>query len=253
MDLSTNSDKPLAVITGASSGVGYELAKQFAQHGFDLLIVSENPAIVEAAQICESLGANVESFIIDLADYDGVDELIEKITVIGRPVEVIAINAGLGAGGDVTRETNPEDELNLIHLNVISSVHLAKHIMKDMVYRKKGRILFTSSAEGVIPAPLQAVFGASIAFIRSFSEAIRNELKETSVTVTSLLPEATDTKKDNTALVAQQAFEAMMAGKAHVVVGSFINKVEVALNKFKTEESKADALSKYGEPARLKH
>ncbi|MBC7537427.1 MAG: SDR family NAD(P)-dependent oxidoreductase [Bacteriovorax sp.] len=269
MDLTTSSDRPLAVVTGASSGIGYELAKQFAQHGFDLVIVSDNPAIVEAAQICETLGANVESFIIDLADYEGVDELIEKISATGRPVEAIAINAGVGLGGNFAKETNLEDELYLIHLNVISSVHLAKHIVKDMVNRKKGRILFTSSIAEVMPTPLQAVYGASEAFIQSFSEAIRNELKETGVTVTTLMPGPTDTnftqgpglenskaavsKKDSPALVALQGFEAMMAGKGHVVTGSFMNKVEVVLSKFKTEESKADTLRKDGEPARLKH
>ncbi|MDD4974368.1 MAG: SDR family NAD(P)-dependent oxidoreductase [Bacteriovorax sp.] len=269
MELETNTDRPLAVVTGASSGIGYELAKQFAQHGFDLVIVSENPAIVEAAQICERLGANVASFIIDLANFEGVDELIEKITTIGKPIEAIAINAGVGVAGDFTRETNLDDELNLINLNVVSSVHLAKHIVKDMVNRQKGRILFTSSIAGVMPAPFQAVYGASEAFIQSFSEALRSELKDTGVTVTALMPGPTDTnffngpgledtlvavsKKDDAGLVAQQGFEAMMAGKGHVITGSFMNKVEVVLSKFKTEESKADALRKSGEPARLKH
>jgi short-subunit dehydrogenase len=269
MDLTTSSDRPLAVVTGASSGIGYELAKQFAQHGFDLVIVSNNPAIVEAAQICETLGANVESLIIDLADYEGVDELIEKISATGRPVEAMAINAGVGPGGNYAKETSLEDELYLIHLNVISSVHLAKQIVKDMVNRKKGRILFTSSIAGVIPASLQAVYGASEAFIYSFSEAIRNELIETGVTVTTLMPGPTYThffqspgladtkaavsKKVSPALVAQQGFEAMMAGKGHIVTGSLMDKVEVVLNKFKTEESKADTLRKNGEPARLKH
>jgi short-subunit dehydrogenase len=239
MELETNSDRPLAVVTGASSGIGYELAKQFAQHGFDLVLVSKNPAVVEAAQICERLGATVDSFIIDLARSEGVSELIVKIEAKNKPVEAIAINVGIEA----------DDELDLINLNIVSSVHLAKHIVKDMVNRKKGRILFTSSIMGIMPSPFQAVYGASEAFIQSYSEALRAELKDKGVTVTALMPGPTDAHFfDGAALLAQQGFEAMMAGKGDIKV-----EAEAVLSKFKTEESKAETHRKSGEPARLKH
>lgn len=190
-----SSDKPLAVVTGASSGIGYELAKQFAQNGFDLLIAAE-PA---------------------------------------------GLNAGVGVGGDFL-QTDYADELNLINLNVVSTVHLAKHVLPDMAARGRGRVLFTASVASVMPAPFEAVYGASKAFILSFSEALRNEMKETGVTITALMPGPTETeffhradmddtkvganKKDDPADVARDGFNALMAGKDKVIAGSLKTKVQ---------------------------
>ena len=230
-----------AVVTGASSGIGYELAKQFAQNGFDLLINSANERIREAARSLEDLGVPVQAVQADLADYEGNEQLYEAIRSARRPVDAIAINAGVGVSGDFARQTDLEDELNLIQLNVISPVYLAKRVLKDMVAAGSGRILFTSSIAGTMPAPFEAVYGASKAFLSSFAQAIRNELKDTGVTVTTLMPGATDTEffdragmedtklgasqKDDPAQVARQGFEALMAGKDHVVAGSFKNKL----------------------------
>ncbi|WP_242056773.1 MULTISPECIES: SDR family NAD(P)-dependent oxidoreductase [Oscillatoriales] len=227
--------RPLAVVTGASNGIGYELAKQFAQNGFDLLIRATGSSINEAARDFENNGALVETVEADLATYDGVETLYKQIKATGRPVDAIAINAGVGVGGDFARETDLEDELNLINLNVVSSVHLAKRVVKDMVERGQGRILFTSSIAAIMPGPFEAVYAASKAFIHSFSEALRNELKDTDVTVTSLMPGPTDTnffhragmddtkagagEKDDPALVAKQGFEAIMAGKDAIIAG----------------------------------
>jgi len=186
--MTSPSTKPFAVVTGASSGIGYELAKQFAQHGFDLLVAAEDAGIAEAARAFEGLGAGVESLQVDLATYDGVENLYAKIASSGRPVEAIALNAGVGVGGDFTRGTELRDELNLIALNVTSPVHLAKRVLKDMVARGQGRVLFTSSIAATMPAPFEAVYGASKAFLLSFAEALRNELKDTGVTVTALMP-----------------------------------------------------------------
>ena len=165
--------RPLAVVTGASNGIGYELAKQFAQNGFDLLVTSTGPSINEAAIAFEKLGAQVETVEADLATYDGVETLYSKIKATGRSVDAIAINAGVGVGGDFARETDLKDELNLIELNVVSSVHLAKRVLKDMVDRDQGRILFTSSIAALMPGPFEAVYAASKAFLHSFSEALR--------------------------------------------------------------------------------
>lgn len=240
--MDNSSSRPLAVVTGASSGIGYELAKQFAENGFDLLIVSGSSKINDAARSLGNNGAHVQALEADLASYDGVEKLYQAIQSSGRPVDSIAINAGVGVSGDFARDTDLNEELNLIKLNVISPVHLTKRIAKDMVSRGHGRILFTSSIAGTMPAPFEAVYGASKAFLTSFAQAIRNELKDTGVTITALMPGATETefferagmqdtklgqsKKDDPAEVAREGFEALMSGKDHVVVGSFKNKVQ---------------------------
>ncbi|MGI2907414.1 SDR family NAD(P)-dependent oxidoreductase [Tolypothrix sp. VBCCA 56010] len=256
--------RPLAVVTGASSGIGYELAKQFAQNGFDLLVTATGPGINEAAQAFEKLGAKVETVQADLATYDGVETLYNLIKATNRPLDAIAINAGVGVGGDFARETDLKDELNLINLNVVSSVHLAKRVVKDMVERGKGRILFTSSIVSQMPSPFQAVYAASKAFVHSFSEAIRNELKDTGVTVTALMPGATETnffhraglddtkvgsdKKDDPALVAKQGFEALMAGKDSVLAESLKTKIQGTVSQFLPDTVTAEQNRKLNEP-----
>ncbi|MFM7425844.1 MAG: SDR family NAD(P)-dependent oxidoreductase, partial [Elainella sp.] len=187
-----SSTRPLAVVTGASSGIGYELAKQFAQNGFDLLITATGESIQQAAQALEQLGARVETVEADLATYDGVEKLYSAIQSLGCPVNAIAINAGVGVGGAFI-ETDLQAELNLIQLNITSTVHLAKRVITDMVNRGAGKVLFTSSIASQGPQPFQSVYAASKAFVQSFSEAIRNELKDTGVTVTALMPGATET------------------------------------------------------------
>src|SRR4051794_6593595 len=191
--MNNQTNRPFAVVTGASSGIGYELAKQFAQHGFDLLITSAGSGIETAAANLDQFGTSVEPFQADLADYDGVEKLFSAIEATNRPVDAIAINAGVGVSGDFARQTDLKAELNLISLNVTSTVHLAKRVLPDMVSRNQGRVLFTSSIAGTMPAPFEAVYGASKAFVKSFAEAIRNELKDTGVTITTLMPGATET------------------------------------------------------------
>ena len=254
---------PYAVITGASSGIGYELARQFAEHGFDLLVTAESDRIEEAASRLRSLGAQVETVRADLADYDGVESLYERIRASARPIDAIAINAGVGVGGPFI-ENDRDDELNLIALNVESVVHLAKRVVRDMVARDEGRILFTSSIAAEGPAPFEAVYGASKAFVQSFAEALRNELKDTNVVVTALQPGATETnffhragmedtkvgagRKSDPADVARQGFEALMAGKDHVVAAMAKEDAMVALGKVTPETMKAQQHRKLSEP-----
>lgn len=256
--------RPLAVVTGASNGIGYELAKQFAQNGFDLLITATGSTINEAARDFEKLGVLVETVEADLATYNGVETLYKHIKAIGRSVDAIAINAGVGVGGDFARETDLQDELNLINLNVVSSVHLAKRVVKDMVERGQGRILFTSSIAALMPGPFEAVYAASKAFIHSFSEALRNELKDTGVTVTSLMPGPTDTnffhralmddtkagagEKDDPALVAKQGFEALMAGKDAIIAGSIKTKLQGNVSKVLPDTVNAEQHRQLTEP-----
>lgn len=234
-----------AVITGASSGIGLELAKQFAEHGFDLLIVADSPKIEQAANALRNYNVSIAEAQINLANPEGVEEFYGLIRETGRPVDAIALNAGVGAGGDFVRETNLDDDMNVIDLNVKSTVHLGKLVLKDMVQRGQGRVLFTSSIASTMPGTFNAVYNASKAFVQSFAQAIRNELKDTGVTITALMPGATETnffhragmddtkvgqsEKDDPAEVAKTGFEALMAGQDHVIAGSFMNKVQATM------------------------
>ncbi|RUS97569.1 oxidoreductase [Dulcicalothrix desertica PCC 7102] len=256
---------PLAVVTGASNGIGYELAKQFAKNGYDLLITATGSNIEEVAkEIAQTSKAEIETVQADLATYEGVETLYNKIKALNRPVDAIAINAGVGVGGDFARETDLQDELNLINLNVVSSVHLAKKVVKDMLERGKGKILFTSSIAAIMPGPFEAVYAASKAFIQSFSLSLRNELKDTGITVTALQPGPTDTNffhradmddtkagagpKDDPAEVARQGFEALMAGKESVVAGSIMTKIQGAVAKVLPDGAKTEMHRQIAEP-----
>jgi uncharacterized protein len=257
--------RPLAVVTGASSGIGYELAREFAEHGYDLVIAAEDAGIDDAAgTLARDAGPTVTPVRVDLATEAGVEELYARITATGRPVDAIALNAGVGAGGDFTRQTDLRDELTIVDLNVRSTVHLAKRVLPDMVRRGEGRVLFTSSIASTMPGAFQAVYNGSKAFVQSFAEALRNELKDTGVTVTSLMPGPTDTefferadmtdtrvgsgKKDDPAQVAKQGFEALMKGDDHVVGGSVKNKVQAVANKVVPDTAKAEMHRKMAEP-----
>jgi short-subunit dehydrogenase len=253
-----------AVVTGASSGIGLELAKQFAEHGFDVLITAEDNGIDTAAREIQAIGPSAYPVQLDLAKPEGVEKLYATIESMGRPVDAIAINAGVGSGGDFARGTPLEADLSLIDLNVRSTVHLAKLIAKDMVARGHGRILFTSSIAATMPGTFNAVYNASKAFVQSFSQAIRNELKDTGVTVTALMPGATETnffhranmddtkvgagEKDDPADVARDGFEALMAGKDHVIAGSFMNKVQATMAHVLPDTVLADLHRRQAEP-----
>ena len=256
---STLKTRPLAVVTGASSGIGYELAKIFAKNGFDLIVAAEDPGIADAGHAFRGLGATVETVQTDLATYDGVDKLVSKINELaarGTPLDSIAMNAGVGVGGEFTK-TDLHEEIRMINLNIVSLVHLTKHVLPHFVNRGHGRILFTSSLAATMPGPWYAVYAATKAFVQSFSEAIRHEVKETGVTVTALQPGATDTQfferadmldtkagqgqKDDPADVAQDGFDAMMAGRDHVVAGSMMNNVQAGMAKV-TPQAQAAAI-----------
>lgn len=241
--MATTPTKQFALVTGASSGIGFELAKQFAQNGFDLLITSGGDRIHSAANELNGSGTKVEVVEADLATHEGVHKLLSAIQSSSRPLDAAAINAGVGVSGRFL-ETDLAEELNMIALNVTSTVHLAKYIVRDMVARGSGRILFTASIAGTMPTPYEAVYGATKAFVRSLSQSLREELKDTGVSVTALMPGATETdffhragaddtklgasEKDDPAEVAKEGFEALMAGKDHVVAGAFKNKLQAA-------------------------
>src|ERR1700710_1541713 len=231
---STPATRQLALVTGASTGIGLELAKQLASHGFDLVLASDE-SLADAEAAVRPLGADVRSLVVDLTTADGVEKLATTATEGGRPVDALVLNAGIGESGPFVT-TDLDHDLKLISLNITSVVHLAKRIVPRMVGRGSGRILFTSSVASIAPAPTQAVYGCSKSFVQSFAEALRQERKDSGVTVTSLMPGPTETsfftraglehtalgamKKDDPETVAQQGFEAMMSGREKVVAGS---------------------------------
>lgn len=259
-------NKELAVITGASSGIGFELARVFAKNGFDLLICAEDIAIIEAHDHLKATGVDVQSMQVDLAKPEGVVSFYEKIKSLGRPVDALALNAGIGMSGDFVRDADLDHMLKLIDLNVRSVVHLAKLVLQDMVAQNRGRILFTSSIAAMMPGSYEPVYNASKSFIQSFAQAIRTELKDTNITITALQPGATETdffhraglddtrigqmKKDDAADVAQEGFDALMAGKDHVISGSFINKVMAAAGKILPEKVSSAAHTYLSEPGK---
>lgn len=262
----TMKHRPLAVITGASSGIGYELAKVFAKNGFDLIVAAEHSGIVDAGNAFRTLGASVETVQTDLATFDGVEALARKITEFGdRGIELdsICMNAGFGVGGEFIG-TDLQEEIKLINLNIISLVHLTKHVLPDFVKRGHGRILFTSSLAATMPGPWYACYAASKAFVQSFAEAIRVETKDSGVTITALQPGATDTnfferadmvdtkagqgKKDDPAEVALDGFNALMAGRDHVVAGSIMNNVQAAAAKVMPQSQTAKMQGAFVKP-----
>jgi short-subunit dehydrogenase len=233
--------RPLALVTGASSGIGYELAIQFAKNGYDLFIVSGSEGIERAADQLKDFNIDVKAVRHDLTQEAEVDALCDDLRATGRPIAVAALNAGVGVGGKFF-ETDLCKELDLIKLNILSTVHVAKHLVQYMIEKGEGgKILFTSSVAAGAPGPYEAVYAASKAFIQSFALALRHELKEKGIQVTSLQPGPTDTnffhradmdntkvavsEKDDPAEVAKDGFDALMSEKDHVVAGSMKNKM----------------------------
>ncbi len=240
MSTITSSPK-LALVTGASSGIGRELAILLAQDGFDLIVTAEDVAIHDVAHELERLGVWVQPVQVDLARDGGVDELWSRVQATGRPLDAAALNAGRGQG-HAFADQDLADVLEIVDLNVRSTVHLAKHVVREMAGRDAGRILFTSSIAAAMPGAYQAVYNASKSFVQSFALALREELEDTGVTVTSLMPGPTETEfferaemldtkvgagdKDDPADVARDGFEALMAGKERVVSASLQTKLQ---------------------------
>jgi short-subunit dehydrogenase len=256
--------RPLALVTGASSGIGRELAREFARGGFDVVVAAEDDGIADAASLIEREGATTTAVQSDLATFDGVQQLYDAVRRIGRPLEAVAVNAGVGVSGEFG-SNDLAAELRLVNLNVTSAVHLTRLVLPSMIERGSGRILITSSIAATMPGPYHATYAASKAFLLSFSEAIRHELRETGVTVTALMPGPTDTgfferaglegtrlgameNKDDPAEVARQGFEALMAGKDHIVAGSLKNRAQAAAAKVLPETTKAGAQARMTEP-----
>lgn len=229
----------LAVVTGASSGIGLEIARLAAKDGYDLVVAADTP-FVEAGPALRQFGVSVEEVEADLAGKPGVDQLLGVIG--GRQVDVLVANAGHGLGHGFL-DQSPEEWQHVINTDVTGTLLLIQPIVRRMVERGEGRVLITGSVAGHMAGPFQAVYNASKAFIDSFAAALNEELKGSGVTVTCLKPGATETaffhraelddtriaqaKKDDPADVAKTGWEAMKKGEAAVIHG-LKNKLQVA-------------------------
>ncbi len=238
--------RPLAVVTGASSGIGKELARALAERGHDLCLVADTPDLpVVASELEATTGVEVYPQQADLAEAGNVEGFVALVRSLRRPVALAALNAGVGVGGRFD-EIELEDDLRVIAVNVTATVHLAKLLARDMVHVGEGRLLLTSSVASRMPGPGQATYAASKAFVESFGEAIRHELADLGVSVTTLLPGPTDTAffdragmadtrlargpKTDPAEVARQGVEALLAGKTKVVPGSTLIRAQTVVS-----------------------
>lgn len=237
--MNTNT-RPLAIVTGASAGIGYELAKCCVRDGFDLLIAADRPLAAAASEF-RALGANVDHVETDLATIDGVEQLLAALD--DRRVDALLANAGHGLG-HAFLDQDFDDARHVIDTNITGTIYLVQKIGREMRAQGGGRILVTGSIAGFIPGAYHAVYNGTKAFIDSFCFAIRHELQDSGVTVTCLMPGATETdfferadmldtkvgtkKKDDPADVAKAGFDAMMRGDGDVVSG-WQNKLQTAI------------------------
>jgi short-subunit dehydrogenase len=258
--MNATTTRPLAIVTGASSGLGLELARCAARDGHDLVIAADDPAIEEAAKGLRGFGATVDAYLLDLATPAGCAKLVEAIGQ--RPVALLLANAGHGLG-HAFLDQDFDAVRHVIDTNVTGTLALAHAIGKGMRERRSGRILFTGSIAGLMPGAFQAVYNGTKAFVDSFALALRNELKDSGVTVTCLLPGATEThffqraqmedtkvgvsQKDDPADVAKDGYDALMKGEDKVVSG-WKNKVEAAMSRVVPDSMLAEQHRKTAAP-----
>jgi short-subunit dehydrogenase len=254
---------PLAVVTGASRGIGFALARELARRGCDLVIAASSRRVEEAAaelrrfeaepgdgasaashlHASAGTGVRVEAVQVDLTTTDGVQRLWERVLALDRAPAIVALNAGCGVGGAFA-DTDLERDLAVIDLNVRATVQLAKLAVAEMHAAGRGRLLLTSSIAASMPGPFQASYNASKSFVQSFGLALRNELRGSGVSVTVLMPGPTDTgffarnamddtriasgRKDDPADVARDAVDGLLEGRERVVSASLLTKLQQA-------------------------
>jgi short-subunit dehydrogenase len=261
--MGTVNTRKFAVITGASSGIGFELAKVCIANNFDVLVCAEGADIETAASTLNGDGGTAMPLQADLSTREGCDELVRAVKTSNRPIDALILNAGVGLG-KAFLDQDLERVFQMIALNCNHTVHVAHKLLPQMVERGEGRVLMTASVVSVMPNPFQAVYAATKAFVMSFAEAIRYELKDTGISVTALQPNATETnfferadlmdtavgqaEKDDAAKVAKQGFDAMMAGKDSVLGGGIKSKLEGLMNEVLPETVKAAQAAKTTKP-----
>jgi short-subunit dehydrogenase len=258
--------RQLAVVTGASTGIGLELARLCARRGMNLIVAADEPLIENAARELSTFGVSCTPVHCDLATADGVGALTSAIDAIGAPVDALLANAGRGLGRAFL-DQDLNEALRVVHTNIDGTVRLIHAVARTMRARGQGRVLITGSIAGLMPGTFQAVYNGSKAFLDSFSVALSNELKETGVTVTCLMPGATETdfferadmmdtkvgtaEKMSAAEVAQIGFDAMMEGKLEVVAG-FANKLRATMSHIAPDSALAQMHRGMAEPGTAK-
>lgn len=253
------------LITGGSQGIGLSLARQFAQNGYNLILVARDPSELEEASAALAFyGVEIITIVKDLFNKDAAHELYNEVVNQGLQVDILVNNAGQGQYG-LFEDTELGRELAIIQLNICSLVVLTKFFLKDMLQRGKGKILNLSSIAGKTPGPWQAVYHGTKAFVQSFTQALQSEVKDQGITVTALLPGATDTDffnkagmNDSKAVadkdkladpeeVAKDGYNALMEGKDQVISG-FKNKMNVAMSNIMPDSAAADNMKDTQEP-----
>ena len=264
--MTTEAIRPLALVTGASSGIGYNLARIAAENGYDLIVAADRP-LDEAVLDFESLGAKVQSVQVELASREGVDEFLGLAE--GRTIDVVMANAGHGLGGAFLDQDFDEVQ-HVINTNITGTIYLLQVVARKLKAQGRGRILVTGSIAGFQPGAFQAVYNGTKAFVDSFVAALRNEMKDDKgISITCLMPGATDTEffaradmldtkvgSDKDALmdpaeVAKIGFEAMEDGEADVVAG-WKNKAMAAMSKILPSQVVAEQHRKMAEPGGAK-
>lgn len=255
-----------SIITGASTGIGLELAKCCAKDGMDVLIAADEPEIEQAAEQLRALGSgNIQAIQTDLSTEAGVDKVIAAAS--DRPIEHMIANAGRGLGDSFLNQDWAAAKF-VVDTNIIGTIYLIHELARRMVSAGHGRILITGSIAGFMPGSYQAVYNGTKAFLDSFSFALREEIKESGVTVTCLMPGATETefferadmmdtkvgteKKMDPADVAKQGYDAMLNGEGQVITG-WKNKMQAAMSHVMPAEQLAKQHSKMAEPGTAKH
>ena len=252
----------LAIVTGASTGIGFELAHLAAQNGYDLIVVANEPLIDAAGKDMKAHGTDVQSVEADLSTIEGVDTLLAAAG--GRQIDLLCANAGHGLGHAFLDQDVAKWRM-VVDTNITGTLYLLQKVLKPMVARNEGKVLVTGSIAGYIPGAFQAVYNGTKAFVDSFVAAIQNELKDADgVTVTNLMPGPTDTEffdrgemmdtsvgqddsKEDPAATAKHGWDALMAGKASVVSG-WKNKVQAALAHVVPDAILAEQHRKMAEP-----
>ena len=239
--MASSEQRKFAIVTGASTGIGYELAQEAAVHGYDLLVAADEPEIEQAAADFRKHGVSADAVQADLSGPEGVEKLYAKAA--GRRVDALLANAGRGLGRGFL-DQDPAEWRRVVDTNITGTLLLVQRVGRDMRTARAGRILITGSIAGFMPGTFQAVYNGTKAFLDSFSYALRHELKDSGVTITCLMPGATETefferadmmdtkvgtqKKADPADVAKTGFKAMLNGDGDVVAG-WDNKLRAAI------------------------
>lgn len=255
-----------ALITGATDGIGLELARCCARNGYDVILVARTLEDLErtAAELQTEFGIHAEIIGADLMESSAAFAVCEAVKATGRTVDVLINNAGQGVYGAFT-DTDIDREIRMIHLNISSLTILTKYFLKEMVARDSGKILQLASVASKSSTPYMAVYGATKAYIYNFTQALISELEDSQVTVTALLPGPTDTdffhKADaeqmtvyqegqlaDPADVAQDGYEAIQSGDSKVISG-WKNKMQHVMGNLIPDEAVAAQAKKQNEPS----